>query len=67
MWPFKTKQIESEEYKKLKKEIDLMKIDIDVMQVSWEMYKKKIKASKGVGKPEETETENINNPVCVPT
>ena len=64
----KKEKIDSEEFIQLRQEINKIKVSVASLQIDLELYVRKLKASKGLGKKEEdTETENYKNNVIVPT
>lgn len=63
----KQKTLNSEEFIELKQEFQKLKVQVTSLQIDLELYVRKLKASKGLGKKEEdTETENYKNNVIVP-
>lgn len=61
----KKEKIDSEEFIQLRQEINKVRVSVASLQIDLELYVRKLKASKGLGKKEE-EQEDIKNRVLLP-
>lgn len=69
MW-FNRKTINSDEYNTLLQKINTVQLEIKSLELDLQLYVKRLKASKGLGKKEEEETEDgekYKNNVILPT
>jgi hypothetical protein len=68
-WKKKQIPLKSEEFIELRQEVNKLKVAVASLDIDLQLYVRKLRASKGLSKKgdEETETENNNKPVILPT
>jgi len=63
---FWNKRIKSEEYLELFKEISHLKIQLEALKLDVELYKRKLKAKKGLIEEKDEDNDKYKNPVLLP-